>query len=48
MKEEILKEQWRDEKKKKKAKFTAMQSLPYSVKVRRAELRAHELICKRA
>lgn len=44
MKEEILKEQWRDEKKRKKAKFTAMQNLPYSVKVRRAELRAHEFV----
>ncbi len=39
-------EQWKEEKKKKKAQFTAMQQLPYEVKVKRAELRAIEFIEK--
>lgn len=39
-------EQWKEEKKKKKAQFTAMQQLPYEVKIRRAELRAIEFIQK--
>lgn len=37
-------EEWKEEKKKKKAQFTAMQRLPYEVKVRRAERRAYEFI----
>ena len=37
-------EEWKSEKKKKKAQMIAMQALPYEVKVRRAELRAHEFI----
>lgn len=43
-KEQLEREQWREEKKRKKANFTAMQSLPYEVKVKRAELRAFEFI----
>lgn len=39
-------EEWRAEKKKKKAQMAAMQALPYEVKVRRAELRAIEYIEK--
>lgn len=42
----ITNEQWKEEKKKKKARFTAMQNLPYEVKVKRAELRAIEFIEK--
>lgn len=37
-------EQYRQRKKEAKQRFTAMQNLPYEVKVRRAELRAHEFI----
>lgn len=40
----ITNEQWKEEKKKKKARFTAMQNLPYEVKVKRAELRAIEFV----
>lgn len=43
-KQELERELWREEKKKKKANFTAMQNLPYEVKVKRAELRAFEFI----
>lgn len=43
-KEQLEREQWREEKKRKKANFTAMQNLPYEVKVKRAELRAFEFI----
>lgn len=39
-------EQWKEEKRKKKAQFTAMQRLPYEVKVKRAELRAVEFVEK--
>lgn len=39
-------EQWKEEKRKKKAQFTAMQSLPYDVKIKRAELRAIEFVEK--
>lgn len=39
-------EEWKEEKRKKKAQFTAMQQLPYEVKVRRAERRAVEFIEK--
>ena len=39
-------EEWKEEKRKKKAQFTAMQQLPYEVKVKRAELRAIEFIEK--
>ena len=35
-------DEWRRKKKEAKARFTAMQSLPYKVKVKRAELRAIE------
>jgi len=41
---ELSFEEFREEKKKKKAQFTAMQNLPYEVKVRRAELRAYEFM----
>lgn len=43
---ELTTEEWKNEKKKKKAQMTAMQALPYEVKVRRAELRAREYIDK--
>lgn len=42
--EELTTEEWKEEKKKKRAQFTAMQNLPYEVKVKRAELRAIEYI----
>lgn len=45
-KKELTTEEWKNEKKKKKAQMTAMQALPYEVKVRRAELRAREYIDK--
>lgn len=37
-------EDWKKKKKEAKARFTAMQNLPYEVKVRRAEQRAIEFI----
>ena len=37
-------EEWKSRKKEAKARFTAMQNLPYEVKVRRAERRAIEFI----
>lgn len=37
-------EEWRQKKKEAKARFTAMQNLPYEVKVKRAELRAIEFM----
>ena len=37
-------DEWRRKKKEAKARFTAMQSLPYKVKVKRAELRAIEFM----
>lgn len=43
-KKELSREEWRQQKKEQKAKFTAMQNLPYEVKVKRAELRAIEFI----
>jgi len=39
-------EEWKEEKRRKKAQFTAMQNLPYGVKVKRAERRAVEFIEK--
>lgn len=45
-KKELTTEEWKAEKKKKRAQFTAMQNLPYEVKVKRAELRAVEFIAK--
>lgn len=39
-------EEWKEEKRKKKAQFTAMQNLPYEVKVKRAERRAFEFVEK--
>lgn len=41
---ELSTEEWKAEKKKKKAQMTAMQALPYEVKVKRAERRAIEFI----
>lgn len=35
---------WKEQKKRQKAIFTAQQNLPYEVKVRRAELRTREFI----
>lgn len=43
---ELTTEEWKNEKKKKKAQMTAMQALPYEIKVRRAELRAREYVDK--
>ena len=39
-------EEWKAEKKRKRAQMTAMQALPYEVKVKRAEMRAREYIEK--
>lgn len=41
---EITTKEWKERKKRKKAQMTAMQNLPYEVKVKRAELRAREFI----
>lgn len=41
---ELTTEEWREDKKKKKAKMAAMQALPYEVKVKRAEIRAYEFL----
>ena len=41
---ELTTEEWKEEKRKKKAQMTAMQAQPYEVKVRRAELRAREFM----
>lgn len=41
---EITTEEWKEQKRRKKAQMTAMQNLPYEVKVKRAELRAREFI----
>lgn len=46
MGKELTTEEWKAEKKKKKAQMTAMQRLPYEVKVKRAELRAREFVEK--
>lgn len=43
-KKELTTEEWKEEKKRKKAKMIAMQRLPYEVKVKRAELRAIEFV----
>lgn len=43
-KKELSREEWRQQKKEQKARFTAMQNLPYEVKVKRAEIRAFEFI----
>lgn len=45
-KRELTTEEWKAEKRKKKAKMIAMQALPYEVKIKRAELRAREYIEK--
>lgn len=37
-------QEWKEKKKEAKARFTAMQNLPYKVKIKRAELRAIEFI----
>lgn len=39
-KKELTTEEWKQRKRENKARFTAMQRLPYEVKVRRAERRA--------
>lgn len=46
MTNELTTEEWRAEKKKKRAQMTAMQALPYEVKIKRAEARAREYIEK--
>ena len=45
-KKELTTEEWKAEKRKKKAQMVAMQALPYEVKIKRAELRAREYIEK--
>lgn len=44
MEKELTTEEWKKEKRKKKAHMTAMQNLPYEVKVRRAKQRAFEFL----
>lgn len=39
-----MSDDWKEQKKRQKAIFTAQQNLPYEVKVKRAELRAREFI----
>lgn len=41
---ELTTEEWKAEKKKKKAQMSAMQALPYEVKIKRAEIRAREFV----
>lgn len=43
-KRELTTDEWKAEKKKKKAQMAAMQALPYDVKVKRAERRAREFV----
>ncbi|WP_320972194.1 hypothetical protein [Enterocloster bolteae] len=45
-KRELTTEEWKAEKRKKKAQMVAMQALPYEVKIKRAERRAREYIEK--
>lgn len=45
-KKELTTEEWKAEKRKKKAQMVAMQALPYEVKIKRAERRAREYIEK--
>ena len=40
----VMSDDWKEQKKRQKAIFTAQQNLPYDVKVRRAEFRAREFI----
>lgn len=46
MKNELSLEEFKQQKKEKKAQFTAMQNLPYEVKIRRAKERAFEFIAE--
>lgn len=41
---ELTTDEWKVEKKKKRAQFSALQNLPYEIKIRRAEQRAYEFI----
>ena len=41
---EKTREQWKKEKQEKKQRFTALQNLPYEIKVRKAELRVTEFL----
>lgn len=41
---ELTTEEWKTEKKKKKAQMAAMQALPYEIKIKRAEIRAFEFV----
>lgn len=43
---ELSTEEWKEEKKRKRMRFTALQNQPYEVKVRRAERRAIEFVEK--
>lgn len=45
-KKELTTAEWKEAKKKKKSQMTAMQALPYEVKVKRAQMRAKEYIEK--
>lgn len=44
--DDLTNQEWRENKKRKKAQMAAMQALPYKVKIKRAELRAIEYIEK--
>ena len=46
MSEDMSIEVWKAEKKRKKMQFSAMQNLPYEVKVKRANIRAREFVEK--
>ena len=41
---ELTTEEWKQKKKENKARFTAMQRLPYEIKVQRAKIRAYEFV----
>lgn len=45
-KKDLTTAEWKEEKKKKKSQMTAMQALPYEVKVKRAQMRIKEYIAK--
>lgn len=44
--DDLTSQEWRENKKRKKAQMAAMQALPYKIKVKRAELRAIEFVEK--
>lgn len=44
--DDLINQEWKENKKRKKAQMAAMQALPYKIKVKRAELRAIEFVEK--